>query len=286
MKYKFKILTAALILFSISNIFSTEKDIYNTVQNSYKNQNYYNAITETMRYEALYPEGLFLNDLLILKSKSYFFGGNTQKAFSTLRPVLESNNIKYNAKAEFNIIYMQLLRGSAYVAHLNINKYLKSYDLQNPEQTEKLHVEKAYSYALIDNYSKALVYADKYKKIYPDGKYVSTITEFEALVLAEKNKELKSYKTAIIGSIFIPGFSYFYTENYLTGFISLFSNIALTGLTAYNISKSNYFEAVVFGYLEFTFYQYSLTACKRNVDKYNSRDSFKENLRLSIQSRF
>jgi len=46
----------------------------------YKHKEYYNAITECLRYEHLYPQGNKYGESMILKGKSYFMAGREDKA--------------------------------------------------------------------------------------------------------------------------------------------------------------------------------------------------------------
>lgn len=275
-----------LIITSPFSILAGEKDVYETIKISYNNRNYYNTVTESMRYEFLYPDGIFLNDVILIKSRSYFFGGNYSKAIYTLKPLLSSEDNYYNAQASSYLIYMQIIDGSPQSASLNINLYLNKYENDYPDITEKIILEKASAYAIQLKFDEAEKAIQKYKELYPNGAYINDVNELENWILIEKNRKTKDFKTALRWSFILPGFSWFYTGDYTTGFISLASNLVLSGLTAYNIYNNNYFESAVFAYLSFTFYQYSLTACAENVNNYNNRSDFKKRIKMSVKARF
>jgi TolA-binding protein len=62
--------------------FSSEKGLIDLAEYHYNNLEYYNAITETMRYQYLYPDGALFSKSMLIMGKSYYKGGDREKALN------------------------------------------------------------------------------------------------------------------------------------------------------------------------------------------------------------
>lgn len=281
-----KIIYAIILLLVCKSLFATEKELYNLIEFSFKNERYYNAITESLRYQYLYDEGEYQQEVLIMLGKSYFEGGNFLKGLDYTNKSIKYSDTKLQAEAYHNIIYMKLIDGSAYSARESISTYFDNYTGINKDHDEKLLIEQIYSYALTDDFKQANLKINKYKLLYPEGQYNKDILAVEILMTQENSRPKKNSTAAFVGSIFIPGFSHFYTGNYKIGIFSFLSNAVCISLLANSIANQNMYETVFFSLVELTFYQYSLYSSYHNVYNYNNNKEFKKQLRLSISERF
>ena len=84
---RFFLLTVNIICYipsSICNLNASDKEIINLGRFYIANGEYYNAITEMMRYQSLFPEGEYFPDSLLLMAKAYYEGDNYHNAVDAL----------------------------------------------------------------------------------------------------------------------------------------------------------------------------------------------------------
>lgn len=278
------IIFSFLFIFCI-NLSANEKDIISLGQTYYKNHEYYNTISEMMRYQFLYPNGKYYKESILLEGLSYYNGLNYYKAVEKLSYCF--NNYQKSKQGEQALVYLAYIRmldGSPYFANRTVKEYLYIYP--NGNYLEKMEFELISSYALMGNLRYAKIMANKFIEKYPNSKYLSNVQQLKNSIDFEKNRNKKSVPVAVIGSIFLPGFGYFYTGNYKLGTLSFLSNAALIALIANGIRNKNMFQIVFFSLIELSFYQNSIFGGIKSVRKYNSRDNFDKELRLGIKKRF
>jgi outer membrane protein assembly factor BamD (BamD/ComL family) len=264
---------------------SSEKEIIELVRLHLKNGEYYNAITESMRYQYVYPDGDYMPESMLLMGKAYFLGRNYEQATKILNRCYD----KYKSRDEgeealYTLAYMRTTTGSPFYALRLYQQY--QYIYKNGRFLERVHADKCYSLALMNELDDAKNAISDYYKLYPDSRYSDNLKELELMIKNERERPKKSMWVSLIGSVFLPGFGHFYTENYTTGAFSLCSNAALIYLIYDSYQDRDTFRLLFFTFLELSFYQYSIFSSIRSVHEYNSREEFYRNIILGITKKF
>ena len=263
----------------------SQNEITELAETYYRNSEYYQTITECMRYISFYPNGKSLHQMEILMSKAYFKGGNYKQALETIEKLTLKNIDKHTQQeALYLTAKMRLLKGSPFFALKTYNLYSELYT--EGKFAENVMYEKGIAVGLSGNLERSLEYLNEYKEKYPLGHFVSDYEYAQKCLLEEINRPRKSAAVAVAGSIFVPGFGYFYTGNMALGTASFLTNVVLIGLSVNGFYRSNYFQGFIFGAAGLTFYQHSLIGAVNSVEKYNSLDKFKKNFRLGIKTDF
>jgi len=277
------IMSAAIV--PVNNADASEEEIINLARAHYNHKEYYNAITETMRYQQIYPEGRYYPESLLLMGKAYYMGDNYYKATETFTLCYDRHkNADEGEEALFQLGYLRLMKGSPYFAHRTFQEY--QYIYNNGKFSEDIAVNAGYSQALMDDFEGAAISIVNYNKNYPDGKYLDNVNKLRSLLNEEINRPKKNVWVSVAGSVFVPGFGHFYTGKYTTGLLSFLSNAALIFLFYDAYRDDDAFRMLVFGLGELSFYQYSLYAAIGNVYEYNSRENFKKIVKTGIITRF
>ncbi len=144
---------------------SDGSDLLGLALEHYNNGEYYNAITETMRYQHLHPGGALYPDSLLLMGKAYFRGKNSGQALDTMVKCFES--YRDTPQGETALMYsghIRLLSGSPYYAHRTYLTY--EYLYKNGKYTEDAHFDKCHTLALIGELEEAKREIDSYEKLY------------------------------------------------------------------------------------------------------------------------
>ncbi len=280
------IFTALIINFLITNaLFAGEKDLINSARVFFNNGEYYNAVTDLLRYRYLYPKGEYYPYSMLLLGKSYFKGNNYALGTDYLSSCYTAfPGSEIGEEALFTLGSMRLAAGSPYYALRTLQKY--QYVYQNGRFREEAVLKISYAYALTPNLFSALKSIRDYKKRFPNGKYIKELKALENDILYEMNRPKKNPWIAGLGSAVLPGFGHFYTENYKLGFLSFFTNALLIYLIYDGYRKSNTMQMVVFSFAEFSFYQYSIYGALNDVYLYNSRKDHYKKIRLRIGTEF
>jgi hypothetical protein len=284
-----KIIYLVIILFLYisvkSNLFASETDLLNLAESHNKNNEYYNAITEVMRYQYVYPNGTLYPRSMLILSEAYYKGGNYEKTIKTLTECYQKfKNFPEGEKALYSIGFVRLMTGSPFFALRSIREY--EYIFANGKYKEDISRDLCYTMTLIRDLNGARKAAYNYEANYPAGKYLIEINDFRVRLDEEINRPKKSLLVSVIGSVFIPGFGSFYTGKYDVGIFSFVSN-AIFSYLLYNAYKDNdKTQMIAFGFAEFTFYQYSLYSSIRNVYEYNNNEQFYKSVRISASKEF
>jgi len=266
------------IIYSIAG----EIDIINTIKLYKKNGEYYNAITEAMRYQHLYPNGIYYPESLLLMGETYYYGGNYNKAITTMKICYNKFKEKIEGeKAILNMAYIRLIDGSPYYAYRTYQEYQFLY--KNGKFKEESLINTCYSLALMSDLKKSLEGIEDYQQTFPDGKYLIQATNLHNLIKNEINRPRKNIWVSLSGSVLIPGFGHFYIGNYKTGLFSFFTNAILLLLAYDGYRDNNKFRMITFGIIEFSFYQHSIFSSISNVYKYNSNNNFMQSIRLTLR---
>lgn len=278
-----------IVIALISGIFTAsaypEKEIIDLAGDYQKKEQYYNTITELMRYQYLYPDGEYYPLSILMMGEAYFKGGNYYKAVSSMSECYEKfSSAPEGEKALFNLGYMRLVMGSPYFALRSYQEY--SYIFKDGRYIEDAYRGICYARLLMYDIPGADEAITDYRNQFPDGKYIQNVKELQILIDKEINRPRKSIWISVLGSVFIPGFGHMYTGKIMTGIFSLLTNITLIYLTYDGYRDRNTTQTVIFGFAELIFYQHSLYSSIRNVYEYNSSDAFLKSVKLSLTEEF
>ncbi len=250
-----------------------------------QNKEYYQAITECMRYQYCYPQGNQYPESVLIMSRAYFYGGNyyraTDIAYDCYRQYPDT---LWGEIALYNLATMRLLEGSAFFAYRNYQEYFSIYPQGHKKEEAQLNF--IYTKFLLHYYSEAKSDLDFF--IANTGT-MTLRDEAETVASLYETFEQRPRKylwLSVSGSLVIPGFGHLYTGNYSTGILSLFSTSACAALAYRGYVHDNNFQLVFFGLAAFTFYQYSLVSAVINVYEYNSTSQLTQAIRVAIQKRF
>ncbi len=283
MKYFYVILF--MYLFLNSDIFASEKDLINLAESHNKNGEYYNTITEIMRYQYLYPKGVLFPRSMLILSEAYYKGGNYDKTINILTECHERfRNLPEGEKAFYSLGYVRLVTGSPYFALRSYKEY--EYMYKDGKYKENIARDMCYTLTLLKDLKGARKAIYDYETNYSEGKYLKEIKDLQIMVDEEINRSGKSLLGSVLGSIVIPGFGHFYTGKYDAGIFSLVSNALFIYLFYNGYKEKDKTQMIVFGFAEFTFYQYSLYSSIRNVYEYNNNEQFYKSIRLGASKEF
>ena len=178
----------------------------------------------------------------------------------------------------------RLRKGSPFFAYRTYQDYLSAYPAG--AFSERAYVERAYALAYMDQLQDASSAFAYYRKKYPAGAYLDEVAFAESVLYAEMARPRKSLALAVTGAIVLPGFGHFYAGNVRIGFLQLASNAAMIGLIVHGFSRNNLFEILAASFIELSFYQYSIYAAFSQVEKYNSHEPLKQQMRLGMKKSF
>ncbi|MFH0974443.1 MAG: tetratricopeptide repeat protein [Spirochaetota bacterium] len=283
----FKIINISVLLIFLLNtkIIASENELIRLAQTFNRNGEYYNAITETMRYQYLYPNGVYYPLSMLIQSEAFYKGGNYSKAIYTLSECHEKfKNTPEGEKAFYKTGYIQLAIGNPHLAFRKFQEY--NYLYKDGSYIEDISRDLCYTLALMKDMKEAKSLIGQYEETYSGGKYLQEIKDLQLLIDEEINRPKKSVWVSVLGSIALPGFGHFYTGQYYTGMLSLVSNAVLIYLFYDGYRDRNKLRMILFGVTEFSFYQYSLYSAVRNVYEYNSSENFYKSVQLSAEKEF
>ena len=280
-----KFLTAICFFYLILPGFSSEKGLIDLAEYHYNQKEYYNSITESMRYQFLYPHGMLFPRSMLIMGKSYYKGGDKSKALS----IFSECYTRYT-KAEDGeraLFYSGLIRldtGSYYYAAKNFQEY--NYVYNNGIFQEDVLINLSLVYVLAENYDEAENKLLEYKRKFPEGKLLKKADDLSVRIAEAKQRPEKSLLAAGLSSAIIPGSGYFYTENYMLGLFSLLTNGALIYGIYDGYKKKDPFQMLFFSVIEFSFYNYSIVGSVKSADEYNENSKFKREVVLGFKTAF
>lgn len=255
------------------------------VRDLYRSGEYHHAVTEVMRYQYLYPRGSFAAEGLLIEGLSYLKGNNYDGASEALGKCSTFYKTKPEGEeALFYLGYMRLQAGSPLYAMRSFKQYLIRYE--DSRFTEKVHYYRVFNASYMGDLPGARQMILTYRHLYPKGAYMENLQQVDSSIMAEINRPRKSMLLAVMGSMVFPGFGHFYTGNYRNGFLSLIANAVFISLTVRGVMVNNPYQWGLFGFIELQFYLYSLYGAMRDVNAYNSSNSFYRGLRFMMQQEF
>jgi len=273
------------ILFFPAVIFSSEKDLIDLAETHYQNKEYYNSITESLRYQYLYPDGIFFPQSMIIMGKSYYRGGNQIKALKVLNECF--NTYTNKPEGESALFYSGLMRlesGSYQFAARTFYEYLFVYE--KGKFKEEVFFNLSLAHALAENYDEAQKKLEEYRKIFPQGKMKNKADKLSQSIEDVKDRPEKSLFLAGLSSAIIPGSGYFYAEKYMLGLFSFCTNAALIYGIYNGYKKKNPFQMIFFSVVEFSFYNYSIVGSVKSANEYNRAEDFKKEVFMGFKTAF
>jgi outer membrane protein assembly factor BamD (BamD/ComL family) len=280
-----KISYILLFLLLAVPIRAEKPDLIKLAELSYSKTEYYSTITSLMRYQYLFPRGKYSAQSMLLMGKAYYRGDNFRRAAEVLTSAYSRFADQEAGEESLYILgRMRLITASPFFALRSFQEYLHVYE--EGRFREDAFFNTCYSYALSPVVSLAQRKINEYRKTYPQGKYLEEADKLEKSIQYEINRPKKSAGVSVAGSIFLPGFGHFYTGNYSTGFLSLFTNALLIYLIYDGYRNERRAQMLVSGFAELTFYQHSIYEGIKSVNRYNSREEFYRQVRLSIGTEF
>ncbi len=265
--------------------YASGSDLVMTARLHFENREYYNAITEIMRYQFLYPEGALFADSMVILGEAYYLGGDPASALSTFSDCYTKYPDTYmGQQALFYSGYVRMMQGSYYYAARMFQQY--NYVYKDRDFYDDSVFNLCVIRILAEDYSEAQAALDEYRKLFPDGKYYDESVYLSQRVEEQKNRPLKSTWIAGISSAIIPGLGYIYTEKYLLGIFSFLSNAGLIYLIYDGYRDGSMFRTIVFSVIEYSFYSWSVTGSIRSAMEYNDNGEFSEEILLRIKAPF
>lgn len=251
----------------------------------YEHREYYNSITELMRYQYCNPGGAWYAESMLLMGKAYFMGGNYTLAINTLTACGDGyRDTPEGEESLFLVGYMRLMRGSPLFAYKSLNEYKKTYP--GGRFLARTDLALCYANALLAEPKEALATVRGFRETWRDTGQGLLVQPLEAALLEEINRPQKKVWASVLGSIFIPGFGHFYTGKYKEGVFTLLTNALFAFLIYNGYRNDDMFQMVFFSLVEVVFYQYNIFSAVRNVYDYNSREPFYRKIRLQLSASF
>jgi tetratricopeptide (TPR) repeat protein len=261
------------------------EEILDRAHRLYRMKDYHSALTEVYRYRTLYPGGILTDKSLLLEGKSHYGKDRYGRALEALDRLL----VRYpsSESAEEGLYLRSGYRLSAGTPLFGWQDVLR-YRRQWPEgkYASLVDLNGVYARALTGDISSARDLLELWKERYPVSPHLNEAGRVEAILVDALNRPRKSMALSVIGSVLIPGFGHFYTGKWGLGTATFLTNGLLIFLTTWGFVKGNLYQGILFGALEAYFYSYSLYMAVKNVDDYNRRGAFREELRLSLTQRF
>ncbi|HQO39977.1 MAG TPA: hypothetical protein PK986_05875, partial [Spirochaetota bacterium] len=260
-------------------------DLIDTAELSYGKKEYYNAVTELMRFQFLFPDDERYPESMILMGKSYYMGGNTSEAALIFSDCYKKYPESYSGQqALFYSGYIRLAEGSFYYAMKMFQEYKFVY--KNGIFYEDSVFNICLTEILAEKYNDAQNALAAYKKQFPEGRFSEEADLLSARITQEQQRPYKSPWIAGISSAIIPGLGYMYTEKYLLGLFAMLSNGALIYLAYDGYRDGNMFKMAAFSVIEFSFYNWSLGGSILSAREYNDNSAFMKEIQLHIRRPF
>ncbi len=280
----------AIIMFvavTCGSLSAGEDEILETAQRYYEGGDYYNAVTEVMRYQFLFPAGSGFGRSMLLMGKAYYKGGNHRAALGVFYSCGRDHaGSSAGEEALYLAGYLQLATGEPSGATNAALEYHGRYPAGR--FVEELDRDACFSAALSLDPGGSREGIRAYREKYPLGKYRADLERLEIALAGDAVRPRRHLWLSVLGSAILPGFGHFYTGHYTAGVLTLFSNALFIFMICNGAMMKNTFQIVFFSLAEAVVYQYNLFSAVRVVDEYNGtceREFFK-NVRLGMTASF
>jgi tetratricopeptide (TPR) repeat protein len=254
-------------------------------EHHYNNSEYYNAITESMRCQFLYPDGILFPKSMLIMGKSYYKGGDIEKALNIFAECYERfTNLNEGGTALFYSGLIRFEAGSYQFAAKNFLEYKYVYPQGIFYEDAIINLSLIYTFA--ENYDEAERQLEEYNKIFPEWRLTKKGSELSSILSEAKKRTRKSLYIAGISSALIPGAGYFYTENYKLGIVSFLTNAALIFGIYDGYKRDSKLQMIFFSVIEFSFYNASIVGSIKSADEYNRKNDLKKEVQTGIKMYF
>lgn len=279
-----KFFSAAALFFLPVMLYASGDHLINTASHHFERGEYYNAITETMRYRYLYPSGERYGESLILSGMALYKGGDTGDAINIFQETFTFfPDSYYGQQGLYYLGMVRLVSGSTSFALNNFQEY--NYIYKEGYFYEDSIFYLCLARALSEDYTGAQSAINYYKDIFPEGNYTDRAESLSIMIKHEEEKLKKSPLKAAALAL-VPGLGYVYTENYMLGFLSFATNSLFIYLIYDGYKKKNNFQMIFFSLVELSFYNYSIIGSIKSAHDYNDSGPFKRELVLGIKKQF
>jgi tetratricopeptide (TPR) repeat protein len=209
--YRNKIFFALLILFCSDLHFCQEylEEQFSLAQNLYKQEKYFDAVTEFKRLQFFDKEGIYDFESNKLIAECYKAGGKFNEAirFFTLSEI-NAENTDDLFEIKIDIIRVNILRRTTSNAIKLLDEMVN--EEQWSDKINEINYWRGWAYVFEDQWDLAAL---EFSKISSDH---------ELKILCEETHQKKYSATfAQVASAILPGAGQFYTGNYLSGLLSL-----------------------------------------------------------------
>ena len=266
-----------------SAIFSNGEDLLNMAKYFYLENDYYSAITESMRFQCLYPEDKLYPESMVIMGKSFFKTGRAELALNTFSQCYSNfYSTESGQEALFLSGVVRLLSGSFLYGDVTFRRY--NFIYKDGIFYKESLFNSGIASALAENYDEAKRIFYEYKSLFPEGSQeVNAVID---KIQKEEKRQKKSPAIAGLLSALIPGSGYLYTENYRLAGLSIATNAALIGLAYDGYRKNNKFQLIFFSIIELSFYNYYIAGAIKSAKEYNEPRDLNEELLLMVKRRF
>ena len=283
-----RLLCMFMIIAAACSVFAAgEDEILETARQYYEGGDYYNAITEVMRYQFLFPAGSGFAQSMLLMGKAYYRGENYRAAFGALYACgRDYAGSPAGEEALYLAGYIQLVKGETYDAGIIAGEYRARYPAGR--FVEELDRDACFAAALTRDPSGSRQGIKAYREKYPEGKYRADLERLENTLAGDAVRPRRHLWLSVLGSAIIPGFGHFYTGHYAAGTLTLLSNALFIFMICNGAMMKNTYQIVFFSLAEAVVYQYNLFSAVRVVDQYNGKRErdFLNNVRLGMTASF
>lgn len=282
-----KIITCAAVvsvLFCAGSVLHAgEKEMLGLAEEHFARGEYYNAITEVLRYQHSYPAGARYPDSMILMGKGYYRGKNYARALEIFLSCHRA--YRDSAAGEEGLYYsgfIHLMKGSSPEAARVQDIYSVTYT--SGKFIEELDRDRCFASALALDLPGSWNQIGKYRERHPGGKYRADVDRLDGLLREEINRPRRHLWASVLGSIVFPGFGHFYTGNYAAGILTFLTNALFSFLIYNGWRNHDTFQMVFFSLAEAMVYQYNIWSAVRGVEDFNRRQNeiFFSRVRLAV----
>ncbi|MFA5517982.1 MAG: hypothetical protein WDA74_01870 [Spirochaetota bacterium] len=280
-----RVFLTAVFLFLPLMLHASGDHLMNTALRHFERGEYYNTITETMRYRYLYPSGERYGESLILSGMASYRGGDNSGAINSFQETFNLFPDSYYGQQGLHYLGMvRLASGSTAFALNNFLEY--NYIYKEGYFYEDSLFYLCLARALSEDYNEAQNAIGYYREIFPEGSYTDRAISLSNKIKYEQEKVQKSPLKAAVASALVPGLGYVYTENYMLGLFSFATNGLFIYLIYDGYRKKNNFQMIFFSLVELSFYNYAIMGSIKSAYDYNDSGSFKRELVLGIKKQF
>lgn len=268
-------MTFVIKIFFISILFaacafsqSTLQLQYEYAEHLFKQEKYFDSITELKRLQFFDLEKEYLFESNYLIAQCYKAGGKFDEAvkYFTLAEISAGNDSDYFNSKIF-IARANILRRTNLQAERILNELLN--DARFTAKHKELNYWLGWSYIFSDDWEKA-------QSIFSSNNLDTVLAE----ICENTQKEMYSVGFAKYSSYIIPGLGQFYTEEYLSGLLSFGWNLLGGYLTINSLLEDRVFDGIIVGnFLWMRFYSGNTEnaekfAIKKNLDISNTTLNF------------